>query len=118
MSRPSIQTSPWPALALMPALTLALLLPLGGCARPAERESHAEAAKGPAEEPAPDRVAVGELRGVRFEPAGSPRQEGAWFAAEAMVDPVAAAAFASPVSGLVTGLLVRPGQAVKAGAAL
>jgi len=56
------------------------------------------------------------VRGVRFEPAGEPREEGAWFAAEAVVDPGGAAVVATPVGGRLVALRSAPGARVAAGA--
>jgi len=101
------------------ALSLAVLLPsVWGCAKPATETAHPAETGAGEEAAAPDRIALAQLRGVRFEPAGPPRQEGAWFAAEAVADSSAAAMVSAPVAGIVTALLARPGQAVRAGTPL
>jgi cobalt-zinc-cadmium efflux system membrane fusion protein len=55
------------------------------------------------------------LRGVSFSPVGEPREEGAWFAAEAASDTSAETLLTSPVSGIVTGLRIAPGATAKRG---
>lgn len=56
------------------------------------------------------------IRGVEFVTVEPPRQEGAWFAAEAISDSSAVATLSTPVAGIVTALLAAPGQAVGRGA--
>jgi membrane fusion protein, heavy metal efflux system len=59
-----------------------------------------------------------DVRGVSFTAVAAVREEGAWFPAEAVADPSAAAAISSPVRGIVTGFRAELGQAVARGAAL
>lgn len=61
-------------------------------------------------------VSLDGVRGVTFEPVGEPRDEGAWFAAEAISDPGAETALSTPVAGTVTALRAAPGDAVARGA--
>jgi cobalt-zinc-cadmium efflux system membrane fusion protein len=61
---------------------------------------------------------LAQIRGVRFESVGEPRQEGAWFAAEAVADLSASATFSAPVAGILTRLRAEPGQAVRSGSPL
>ncbi|HEX4954723.1 MAG TPA: efflux RND transporter periplasmic adaptor subunit [Thermoanaerobaculia bacterium] len=109
------------------ALLLLLLLPLlaPACRREPGHEDdhdehahadHAEAAStGPGAE---RRVHLDDLRGVAFTVVGEPREEGAWFAAEAVADPASSASFAAPVAGTVAEVRVELGQTVQPGQAL
>ena len=56
------------------------------------------------------------VRGVTFAPVGEPREEGAWFAAEAIADPGALAVVSTPVAGRLVALRATPGTSVAAGA--
>jgi multidrug efflux pump subunit AcrA (membrane-fusion protein) len=58
------------------------------------------------------------VRGVSFVVVAEPREEGAWFAGEAISDPGAEAALSAPVSGRVTAFRSSPGSSVAAGAAV
>ena len=58
------------------------------------------------------------VRGVSFAVVAEPREEGAWFAGEAISDPGAEAALSAPVSGRVTAFRSSPGSSVAAGAAV
>jgi cobalt-zinc-cadmium efflux system membrane fusion protein len=58
------------------------------------------------------------LRGLRFLAVPEPTSEGAWYPAEAVGDESAQALLSSPVKGLVSAILVPPGQRVAAGTAL
>ena len=66
----------------------------------------------------PRSVDLAGVRGVAFAVVAPPREEGAWFAAEAVSETGSAAAFSAPVSGIVTALFAEPGRAVSRGAAL
>jgi len=59
-----------------------------------------------------------EIRGLRFLVVPEPKAEGAWYPAEAIGDESAQALLSSPVKGIVSAILVSPGQAVKNGAGL
>jgi cobalt-zinc-cadmium efflux system membrane fusion protein len=58
------------------------------------------------------------VRGVTFVAVGEPRDEGAWFAAEAISDPGAEAVLSAPISGQVAAFRSAPGSAVAKGAAV
>ncbi len=115
-------------LVLPVALAVTLLIAVGGCrrneasARDETGESHAPGepnheAEAPGDE-APRSIELSGVRGVAFAKVGPPREEGAWFAAEAISEPSAAAIFSAPVGGIVTALLVEPGRPVSRGTAL
>ena len=70
------------------------------------------------EESSTTHVDLNGVRGVAFGSVGEPRQEGAWFAAEAVADPGAAAAFSAPMAGIVTTFHAEPGQRVGKGRTL
>lgn len=109
-------------------LLAAACLAAAGCRKggPPAADGHADGGEAHAEEPGDHgephageaRVEAGGVRGVRFVRVGEPREEGAWFAAEAISDPGATATFSAPVSGLVSALRARPGQRVGAGTPL
>jgi cobalt-zinc-cadmium efflux system membrane fusion protein len=120
-------------------LLLALLLaPLAGCAGPAgeapdehaengDHDAHDDAEPGgqapeahdghahPDDE-GPLELDLDHLRGVAFVEVGAPREEGAWFPAEAEVEETAAAALTTPVAGIVIALRAAPGERVARGA--
>jgi cobalt-zinc-cadmium efflux system membrane fusion protein len=118
---------------LLPATAgaIALLVALacgrspGGAGSPHEDE-HGHAADEHAEEggghagqgPEEARFDLAGVRGVAFGPVGEPREEGAWFPAEAVAETSAAAAVTTPVGGIVAALLAEPGQVVARGEAL
>lgn len=58
------------------------------------------------------------LRGVSFAPVGEPREEGAWFAAEAVSDPSAETLLTTPVAGIIVGLRIHQGAQAARGAAV
>ncbi|HEV7672884.1 MAG TPA: efflux RND transporter periplasmic adaptor subunit [Thermoanaerobaculia bacterium] len=111
-------------------LALALLFSVG--CKKSDETSHesrehahsaGEAAAGDHEEQGRDEgtprsIDLAGVRGVSFAVVGPPREEGAWFAAEAISETGSAATFSAPVGGIVTALLVEPGRAVSRGAAL
>ncbi len=66
----------------------------------------------------PRSIDLSGVRGVSFSVVGPPREEGAWFAAEAISEMGSAATFSAPVGGIVIALLVEPGRSVSRGAAL
>ncbi len=66
----------------------------------------------------PRSIDLAGVRGVSFAQVGAAREEGAWFAAEAVSESAATAAFSAPVGGIVTALPVEPGRAVARGAVL
>lgn len=57
-------------------------------------------------------IHLDDVRGVSFTQVAAVREEGAWFPAEAVADPSAAAAISSPVRGIVTAFRAELGQAV------
>jgi cobalt-zinc-cadmium efflux system membrane fusion protein len=59
-----------------------------------------------------------DIRGLRFLVVPEPKAEGAWYPAEAIGDESAQAILSSPVKGIVSAILVPPGQHVGAGAGL
>lgn len=59
-----------------------------------------------------------EIRGLRFLVVPEPKAEGAWYPAEAIGDESAQAMLSSPVKGIVSAILVSPGQPVRSGAGL
>jgi cobalt-zinc-cadmium efflux system membrane fusion protein len=83
------------------------------------KETGKEAAAGPADEaPASGSLPLAEIRGIRFVAVPAPREEGAWFPAEALADESAQAMLTAPVEGIVEAILVAPGARVTAGAGL
>jgi cobalt-zinc-cadmium efflux system membrane fusion protein len=64
----------------------------------------------------PPRIALAAVRGVGFITVGPPREEGAWFPAEAEAEETAEAALTAPVGGIVSGLFAAPGERVARGA--
>ncbi|HXU34541.1 MAG TPA: efflux RND transporter periplasmic adaptor subunit, partial [Thermoanaerobaculia bacterium] len=113
-------------------LFASLLFSFGGCKKTDEstvaeggEHAHSEGEKAiageePQEHPSegPRSIDLAGVRGVSFAVVGPPREEGAWFAAEAISETGSAATFSAPVGGIVTSLLVEPGRAVSRGAAL
>lgn len=100
-------------------LTLALVATVAcdrKAAAPAEtKEAHKdEAAKGDE----PMHLPLKDIRGLRFLVVPEPKAEGAWYPAEAIGDESAQAILSSPVKGIVSAILVPPGQHVGAGAGL
>ncbi|WP_306590601.1 efflux RND transporter periplasmic adaptor subunit [Geothrix sp. 21YS21S-4] len=63
-------------------------------------------------------IPLKDVRGLRFLTVPEPRAEGGWYPAEAIGDESAQAILSSPVKGIVSAILVAPGQRVGAGAAL
>ena len=85
-------------------------------APPAEtREAHKEEA---AQGDEPMHLPLKDIRGLRFLVVPEPKAEGAWYPAEAIGDESAQAILSSPVKGIVSAILVPPGQHVAAGAGL
>ncbi len=114
---------------LLLVLFSSLLFSVGGCKKAdetpaAESGEHAHSdgevvvAEEHGENEGPRSIDLAGVRGVSFAVVGPPREEGAWFAAEAISESSSAATFSAPVGGIVTGLLVEPGRAVSRGAAL
>jgi cobalt-zinc-cadmium efflux system membrane fusion protein len=117
---------------LLAVLLSSLLFSFAGCKKADEtpaaedgEHAHSESEKATAgEEPGehpeegPRSIDLAGVRGVSFAVVGPPREEGAWFAAEAISETGSAATFSAPVGGIVTSLLVEPGRAVARGAAL
>ena len=129
--------------ALVVALTLGLL---GACAGDADRSGgapahgehegdaeHGRAEAGPGEPheadhedagpfehagEGPPRIALAAVRGVGFITVGPPREEGAWFPAEAEAEETAEAVLTAPVAGIVIGLFAAPGDRIARGAAV
>jgi cobalt-zinc-cadmium efflux system membrane fusion protein len=66
----------------------------------------------------PPRLDLAEVHGVAFAEVGAPRQEGAWFAAEAVADEGSVVALTARVGGVVASFHAAPGQAVGRGQAL
>jgi len=107
-------------------LPLALaLLALAGCAaergaapHEGEHSDHAESAAEAEEHEGAGTAALdlAGVRGVTFTPVGEPREEGAWFAAEAIADPGALALVSTPVAGRLVALRATSGTPVAAGA--
>ncbi len=109
-----------------PPLALALLA-LAACSTEpdaASHDAHHEEDAGPAggaeghEEAGGAALDLAGVRGVTFAPVGEPREEGAWFAAEAIADPGALTVVSTPVAGRLVALLATPGTPVAAGAAV
>jgi cobalt-zinc-cadmium efflux system membrane fusion protein len=111
----------WPS-----RMSLALaLLALAACSTEREASTHdanhPEGAESAAEadgheEAGSDALDLAGVRGVTFAPVGEPREEGAWFAAEAIADPGAVAVVSTPVAGRLMRLRATPGMRVAAGA--
>lgn len=115
---------------------LALFFPAAACRKSSEaphdegaEHAHSEGERAEAEHGGPEHgepghsgeprsVDLAGVRGVAFAVVAPPREEGAWFAAEAVSETGSAAAFSAPVSGIVTALFAEPGRAVSRGAAL
>lgn len=76
-----------------------------------EHSAHEEAGAEP-EGGAAAGIHLDDVRGVSFIQVAAVREEGAWFPAEAVADPSAAAAISSPVRGIVTAFRAELGQAV------
>lgn len=96
------------------------LLPLGlDCGRksdpPGAGKAH-EPQAGP--EAAAPRVPLEAVRGLRLMTVPGPRQEGAWFPAEAVGAEGAQVVLSAPVKGIVAGLSALPGSPVPEGALL
>jgi cobalt-zinc-cadmium efflux system membrane fusion protein len=91
------------------ALTAVLALGCGPSAEPAPHQATRQAAES---------LHLEGLRGVSFGAVGEPREEGAWFAAEAASDSSAEALLTTPVAGIVVGLRVNPGATAARGAAV
>lgn len=64
------------------------------------------------------RIPLKAVRGLRFLQVPEPKAEGAWYPAEAMGDESAQAVLASPVKGIISAILVPPGQRVAQGTQL
>jgi len=75
----------------------------------AHADSHGEAEAESGEPAARETVELEGVRGVTFAAVGEPREEGAWFAAEAVSDPGAVAVVSTPVGGRVVALAAAPG---------
>jgi cobalt-zinc-cadmium efflux system membrane fusion protein len=116
---------------LLLVLLSSLLFSLGGCKKSEEApvseggeqthsSSEATAGEESAHQPAegPRSIDLAGVRGVSFSVVSPPREEGAWFAAEAISETGSAATFSAPVGGIVTALLVEPGRAVSRGTPL
>jgi len=84
-------------------------------APPEAKETHKEGAAH-AEQGA--HLPLKDIRGLRFLVVPEPRAEGAWYPAEAIGDESAQAILSSPVKGIVSAILISPGQHVRAGAGL
>ena len=76
-------------------------------------ESMPEEGSGPSE--APGRLALAEVRGVRFVRVPAAQAEGVWLPAEAMSDESASVVIAAPVAGVIAELLTRPGARLAKG---
>ncbi len=82
----------------------------------ADHEDHGDHSE---EEHAGERhVELASVRGVSFVAVDPPRQEGAWFPAEAVSASAAESILSSPVSGIVVSLGAEPGTPVARGAVL
>ncbi len=104
------------------SLPVALVLLAGlGCAKKsvakndAEKHGHESAETKEGESM---RLPLKEIRGLRYMEVPEPKAEGAWYPAEAIGDESAQALLASPVKGIVSGILVPPGRRVATGAGL
>ncbi len=105
-------------------LALALLALAACAAKPetstheGEHSDHAEPAAGAEGHEGAGTAALdlAGVRGVTFVPVGEPREEGAWFAAEAIADPGAQAVVSTPVAGRLVALRATSGTPVAAGA--
>lgn len=75
-------------------------------------EQHAE---GEAEPEGETRLHLDDVRGVSFATVGQPRDEGAWFAAEAVAEEGALAVLSAPVSGVIAAFRAAPGTSVRSG---
>lgn len=99
-------------------LTLALTATVAcdrKAAPPEAKETHKEGITH-AEEGA--HLPLKDIRGLRFLVVPEPRAEGAWYPAEAIGDESAQAVLSSPVKGIVSAILIAPGQHVGSGAGL
>jgi cobalt-zinc-cadmium efflux system membrane fusion protein len=65
-----------------------------------------------------DHLPLKDIRGLRFLVVPEPKAEGAWYPAEAIGDESAQALLSSPVKGIVSGILIPPGQHIDAGVGL
>lgn len=79
-----------------------------------EARAHGDAEEHGEHEDEPS-LELASVRGVAFATVGEPRQEWAWFAAEAISEERAVSALATPVSGLVVAFRAAPGDTVRAG---
>jgi len=82
--------------------------PPSGAGLAAGADAHEEVGK--------DALDLAGVRGVTFTPVGEPREEGAWFAAEAIADPGDLVVVSTPVAGRLMTLRATPGMRVAAGA--
>src|SRR6185295_7060397 len=71
--------------------------------------------EGSAPSEAPGRLALAEVRGVRFVRVPAAQAEGVWLPAEAMSDESASVVIAAPVAGVIAELLTRPGARLAKG---
>lgn len=102
---------------VLPSLTLAALLGLGGC-KPTPPAS-ADPAPAPGAGPSVDRVSLAAVQsGLHFLEAPAPSDLTVWFPAEAAGDESAQALLTAPVSGLVASAPAAPGRPVGKGAPL
>jgi cobalt-zinc-cadmium efflux system membrane fusion protein len=81
----------------------------------AHGDEHAERSEQGAEA-GPRRVKLAGVRGVSFTTVEPPREEGSWFAAEAIPEEGSVTVLTAPVAGFVVAFHAAPGTAVAAGA--
>lgn len=98
-------------------LALALLVGMG-CSKKSEAKQESGKHEKEAEEHGGAHLPLKDIRGLRFLVVPEPKAEGAWYPAEAIGDESAQAILSSPVKGIVSAILVPPGQQVAAGAGL
>lgn len=80
----------------------------------APAETHSEESAEGGEHAEGETLDLEGVRGVTFTAVGDPREEGAWFAAEAVSDPGAVAVVSTPVGGRVVALAAAPGARLAA----
>ncbi len=83
-----------------------------------DAEPHTETGEAHSEGEESRSVSLEGVRGVSFATVGPAREEGAWFAAEAIAEPSAATTFSAPVAGIVTALHRELGRSVSRGDSL